>query len=82
MKGAASVAAQAAAQGAASGAGWRTVTADVLNVRAAPWGAVVAQYAAGQSVYIEGTVWAGGMQWGRYTAWSGLTWYVSMDWLA
>lgn len=81
VKGAASVAV-AAPQGAASGAGWHTVTADVLNVRAEPWGAVVAQYAGGQSVYIEGTVWAGGMQWGRYTAWSGLTRYVSMDWLA
>lgn len=82
MKGAVSGVAQAAAQGAASGAGWRTVMADVLNVRAAPWGAVVAQYAGGQSVYIEGTVWTGGIQWGRYTAWSRLTRYVSMDWLA
>ena len=82
VKGGASVAAPAVSQGAASGAGWRTVTADALNVRAAPWGAVVAQYAGGQSVYIEDTVWAGGMQWGRYTAWSGLTRYVSMDWLA
>lgn len=82
VKGGASVTAPAVSQGAASGAGWRTVTADALNVRAAPWGAVVAQYAGGQSVYIEDTVWAGGMQWGRYTAWSGLTRYVSMDWLA
>lgn len=82
VKGGGSVVAAAAPQGAASGARWKTVTADVLNVRAAPWGAVVAQYAAGQSVHIEGTVWAGGMQWGRYTAWSGLTRYVSMDWLA
>lgn len=82
VKGGDSVVAAAAPQGAASGAGWRTVTADVLNVRTEPWGAVVAQYAAGQSVYVEGTVWAGGMQWGRYTAWSGCTRYVSMDWLA
>ena len=58
------------------------MTADTLNVRAAPWGDVVASYGYGQSVYIEGSVWAGGMEWGRYTAWSGLTRYVSMDWLA
>ena len=82
VKGAASMTAAAAPQGVSSGAGWRTVTADALNVRAAPWGAVVAQYTAGQSVYVEGTVWSGGMRWGRYTAWCGLVRYVSMDWLA
>lgn len=82
VKGGASVEVATVPQGASSGAGWRTVTADTLNVRAAPWGDVVASYGYGQSVYIEGSVWAGGMEWGRYTAWSGLTRYMSMDWLA
>lgn len=65
-----------------SGGGWKTVTADVLNVRDSPWGGVVAQYGYGQSVYIERTVWSGGMEWGVYTSWSGYTRYISMDWLA
>ena len=65
-----------------SGGGWKTVTADVLNVRNAPWGGVVAQYSYGQSVYIDRTVWSGGMEWGVYTSWSGCTRYISMDWLA
>lgn len=65
-----------------SGGGWKTVTADVLNVRNAPWGGVVAQYGYGQSVYIDRTVWSGGMEWGVYTSWSGYTRYISMDWLA
>ena len=64
------------------GGGWKTVTADVLNVRDSPWGGVVAQYAYGQSVYIDRTVWSGGMEWGVYTSWSGYTRYISMDWLA
>lgn len=64
------------------GAGVRTVTADVLNVRAEPWGEVVAQYRRGQTVFIEGAVESGGMEWGWYTAWSGKVRYVSMDWLA
>lgn len=65
-----------------SGGGWKTVTADVLNVRDSPWGGVVAQYSYGQSVYIDRTVWSGGMEWGVYTSWSGYTRYISMDWLA
>lgn len=65
-----------------SGGGWKTVTADVLNVRDSPWGGVVALYSYGQSVYIDRTVWSGGMEWGVYTSWSGYTRYISMDWLA
>lgn len=65
-----------------SGGGWKTVTADVLNVRDSPWGSVVAQYGYGQSVYIDRTVWSDGMEWGVYTSWSGYTRYISMDWLA
>lgn len=65
------------------GTGWRTVTADVLNVRDAPWGNVVAQYGYGQSVHIDRVTYAwDGSAWGVYTSWSGATRYVSMDWLA
>lgn len=77
------VAAGSQAQAPASAAGTYTVTADALNVRDAPWGGVVAQYGYGQTVRIDGTVTASdGSVWGYYTAWSGATRYVSMDWLS
>ena len=62
--------------------GWKTVAADVLNVRDSAWGNVVAQYYAGESVYIDHVAYAwDGTAWGVYTSWSGATRYVSMDWL-
>lgn len=62
--------------------GWKTVTADVLNVRNDVWGSVVAQYYAGESVYIDYVAYGSdGSAWGVYTSWSGATRYVSMDWL-
>ncbi len=62
--------------------GWKTVAADVLNVRDSAWGNVVAQYYAGESVYIDHVAYAwDGTAWGVYTSWIGETRYVSMDWL-
>ncbi len=62
--------------------GWKTVAADVLNVRDSAWGNVVAQYYAGESVYIDHVAYAwDGTAWGVYTSWSGETRFVSMDWL-
>lgn len=59
--------------------GTYTVMADVLNIRSAPWGAVVGSYNRGATVVLDDWVTSsGGYIWGRYTAYSGNVRYVAV----